>query len=580
MRPPDARIYTCDLDDLAPGEREDLPAPADGVPVAFNHGAEYDVVWGAINALVAPPKSPQLPEAAAIAAGETTTTAAPGTLPPSNGQASLASPLCYGTVQDLMAQARLPIECLALIEGAVVGEVTVSSQPFGTTCSGMDVVQEYVLCNGRITAGILTYGAILRRLLVPGREGMVADVVLGCDSVSDYESHSPFFGATVGRFAGRIRQAVCDPDSGRSRGRGEGGGGCEGVGGEGGEGGRVKLAACDGADIGPNCLHGGPVGFDKRVWGAEAVTPSTHPDIFPIASSSSSTTKRDGKNDGTAAEADTVASWAGVRLTLVSPDKDQGFPGRVEVVLTVILTHDDQLIFDYTAHVTGAATPLSLTNHSYFNLAGHDAGPDAARAQRLQIAASSWLPTGPDGIPTGEERDVTGTPWDLRMPTEMGVAADSVAARAPLWPHGDAYVLRPEPTKNNEPPMYAADLEDPASGRAMVVYTTEPVCQLYYSTLLSAPGKNAAKHGPMEAVCLEMQRFADAVNGPHADLPFKRTPEQIAYCARHYACTVLHPAGVGRQYADDRPHEYRQTTRYVFEQRRARPSYQMLTCCC
>ena len=224
---------------------------------------------------------------------------------------------------------------------------------FGKTPDGTPV-ELYVLSNGRITAKVMTYGGIITELHVPDRQGKTADVVLGFDTLDAYLARNPHFGAITGRVANRIAKASFTLD-----------------------GHEYKLAA----NNGPNTLHGGLKGFDKVVWKAEDVSGP----------------------DGPA-----------VKLTYTSRDGEEGFPGNLSVGVTYTVTRDDALRIDYTA-TTDKATPVNLTNHSYFNLAGHGSG--TILAHELTLAADQYTPADETLIPTGELEPVRGTPLDFTSPT-------------------------------------------------------------------------------------------------------------------------------------------------------------------
>lgn len=238
-----------------------------------------------------------------------------------------------------------------------MGAEPVEQKPWGTVLDGQTVTM-FTLTNARGSqARVMTWGGILQSLKVPDRDGRMAEVVLGLDTLADYIERSRNFGATVGRYAGRI------------------------------EGGRFEL---DGREVqldvgnGPHSTHGGPVGFAKRNWlGRTDVT-----------------------DDG-----------PGVVLTLVSADGDQGFPGQLTISVTYRLTHDDRLTIDYLA-LTDRATVLNPTNHSYFNLSGD---PERLILDHeLQIEADAFAAYAPDKIVTGELAPVAGTPFDFRTAKPIG----------------------------------------------------------------------------------------------------------------------------------------------------------------
>ena len=301
---------------------------------------------------------------------------------------------------------------------------------------------------GGITVSVLDYGAIVQSIRVPGRDGRVADVVLGYDMVEEYQRDRFYMGAVVGRSAGRIAGAAFTLD-------GE----------------RVRLTANDG----PNHLHGGHRGLGRVTW-----------DARPFAD----------------------VTGAGVVMEHVSPDGDEGYPGNLQVRVTYTLSPENVLRVDFRA-VTDRATPVNLTQHSYFNLAGEGQGD--VLGHELAIRASAFTPLGEDLIPTGAVSLVEGTPLDFRHRRRIGERIDADDAQLRIaagYDHnfvldGRAGTLR-----------RAARLCDPASGRVLDAWTTEPGLQLYTGNYLDALGKGGHRYGPRAGVCLETQHFPDAPNQP------------------------------------------------------------------
>ncbi|MFE2940442.1 aldose epimerase family protein [Streptomyces sp. NPDC059255] len=282
---------------------------------------------------------------------------------------------------------------------------------------------------------LLTYGGILQSVEVPDRNGTVADVVLGFPGLTGYLEHrGPYFGALVGRYANRIAGAAFTLD------------------------GVVHRVT---PNEGPNCLHGGAYGFDRRVWDAE-----------PVGA--------DG--DGTGP--------SGVRLSRVSPDGEEGFPGRLEVSASYTLDGDGALRIAYRA-VTDAPTHVTLTNHTYWNLGGADGVP-ATSGHELRIAGGRITPVDGSMLPTGEPAPVDGTRFDFRASRPVG----------PGYDHN--YVLDGGP--EGAP---AAELYDPASGRALTITTTEPGLQLY-----TGDHFDGKPFGPGAGIALETQHFPDSPNRP------------------------------------------------------------------
>src|SRR5256884_7622498 len=246
---------------------------------------------------------------------------------------------------------------VALRAGCAGGGGGLGRKPFGST-EGGEAVSAYTLKNAHgIELQVLDYGGIIVSLRVPDRTGRPGDVVLGFASLADYQRGSPYFGALIGRYGNRIARGRFSLD-----GRG------------------YTLAT----NNGPNHLHGGVRGFDKVVW---KVAPFQH--------------------------ADSV----GLVLTYASPDGEEGYPGTLRATVTYTLTDSNQLIFDYHA-TTDRATPVNLTQHSYFNLAG--AGTGAIPRHVVPHHADRLTPVDSTLIPTGEIPSVAGTPFDFRAPTAIG----------------------------------------------------------------------------------------------------------------------------------------------------------------
>lgn len=319
----------------------------------------------------------------------------------------------------------------------------IAKAPFGTTKDGKPVVA-YTLTNSRgASAKIITYGAILTRLRMPDREGKLGDVVLGLDTLRPYEGTTPYFGATVGRYANRIAK-------GRFTLNGK----------------EYHLAV----NNGPNSLHGGLIGYDKRIWKA---VPRATPQ--------------------------------GPSLTLTLTDKagTEGYPGTVNVAVTYTLTNQNVVRIAYHATTT-APTPFNITNHSYFNL--KDAGKSDIRDHLLHLYASHYTPTDSTLIPTGEIAPVEGTPYDFTKTKPMGLDMDAVKG------YDVNYVIDRKAVMNR-----AAGVIEPTTGRTMECWTDQPGVQLYTSFFLdgSITGRGGAKYDQYHAFCLETQKFPDSPNHPN-----------------------------------------------------------------
>jgi aldose 1-epimerase len=321
---------------------------------------------------------------------------------------------------------------------------TITQRPFGTTQGG-EKVTEYTLTNpGGTSTSILTWGGIIRTLTVPDRNGELADIVLGFDSLPPYEERHPYFGPITGRFANRIARGRFTLD-----------------------GATYTLAT----NNEPNHLHGGTNGFDRKVWRA---TTSTSPGA------------------------------AHLTLSYVSPDGEEGYPGELTTTVTYTLTSDNALVIDYQATTT-QATPINLTNHAYFNLAGHNTGD--VLDHELIIDASRMVPVDETSIPLGPLKGVGNTPFDFRTPHTIG---ERIAQVGIGYDHN--YVLAEAPRELT----FAARAQDPRSGRYVEILTTEPGVQLYTGNYLdgSLTGKGGAVYRKHAGLCLETQHFPDSVNQP------------------------------------------------------------------
>jgi len=319
--------------------------------------------------------------------------------------------------------------------------MSITRSDFGMTKDGQ-AVDLYTLTNGTLTVKIMTYGGIITEVHAPDRGGKSADVVLGFSNLDRYVAGHPFFGAIAGRVANRIGKARFTLD-----------------------GKEYKLAA----NNGPNTLHGGNVGFDKKVWDAEPVDTKDGPSL---------------------------------RLQYVSPDGEEGFPGTLTAIVTYTLTNEDELKIDYKA-TTNNPTIVNLTNHSYFNLAGD--GNGTVLDHELMINADNYTPFDPTQIPTGEIKPVAGTPLDFRKPTPIGARIDQVEGGG--YDHN--FVL------NGMKP--AVRVKEPKSGRVMEMTTTEPGVQFYTGNFLdgSLTGKGGTVYKQYTGFCLEAQHFPDSVNHPN-----------------------------------------------------------------
>lgn len=325
----------------------------------------------------------------------------------------------------------------------------IEREPYGEV-DGRPVERFTLSAPSGISVAILSYGAIIQELHVPNAEGDSANVVLGFDNLDQYVDKHPHFGSVIGRFANRIGGSRFTID-----------------------GTEYKVTPNKGAWT----AHGGARPFDQYVWDAEIVETEHGP---------------------------------GVKLTHVSPDGDEGFPGEFTATVTYSLTPEDGLLLEYTAETT-KPTIHNLTNHSYFNLAGEASG--TVEEQVLTIPSTHYTPTTPEQIPTGEIAPLAGTGLDFSTPRRIGEAVrdgdDPQIAYARGVDHN--YVV---PLNGASGPVLAARLEDPVSGRVMEVLTTMPGMQVYTSNSLdgSLRGYGGKRYRQTDAVCFETQQFPDAPN--------------------------------------------------------------------
>lgn len=351
---------------------------------------------------------------------------------------------------------------LAATNVSAEGKVSVEKSMFGKLPSGREV-EQYTISNGRgLTAKVISYGAILQSLVVPDRDGQPGEVTLGFDSLDRYLAGHPFFGATCGRVANRIAKGKFKID---------------GV--------EYQLAT----NNGPNHLHGGLKGFDKALWNAEQLAD-------------------------------------GVKLTHVSPDGDEGYPGRLSVTVIYRLTDDNELTIDYTA-TTDKATPINLTNHTYWNLA--DGGKSNVLDHVLTLNADRYVPVDASLIPTGELKKVSGTPMDFSKPMPIGSRIEQVPGEPRGYDH--CYVL------NQSAPgklTLAARVTEPKTGRVMEIHTTEPAIQLYTGNFLDGSIESrGAVYKQHHAFCLEAEHYPDSINQP-------KFPSTMLKPGETYRQTTIH----------------------------------------
>ena len=332
-------------------------------------------------------------------------------------------------------------------------DILIEREHFGHH-DGRDV-ERFVLLNGHgARVALVSYGATIQEIWVPGRDGELANVVLGFEDLESYLRPHPHFGSVLGRLANRLRGAAFQLD------------------------GHTYTIE---SKRPPHSSHGGPVPFDRYVWSAEVVS---------------------------------AAGVPGVRFTHVSPDGDMGFPGTLTVSVTYSWNNDNELRLDYEA-TTDKPTVVNLTNHCYFNLAGEGSG--TVEDHILQLACDQFTVTDEDQIPTGQIAMVEGTGLDFRTARRVGDAlrdGSDPEIRVARGVDHNFIINRPEPDDTEL--TQAAWIMDPASGRTMTTYTTEPGVQVYTSNSLdgSITGFSGHLYRQTDAICFETQHFPNSPNEP------------------------------------------------------------------
>jgi aldose 1-epimerase len=341
----------------------------------------------------------------------------------------------------------LAIFCTVLTGAGQAGKTAVKREPFGKMPDGKPV-ERFTLTNANgVELKAISYGGIITSLRVPDRTGKLDDIVLGFDTLDGYLKDHPFFGAIIGRYGNRIGKAQFSLD------------------------GKVyKLAA----NNGPNHLHGGTKGFDKVLWSVE-----------PIGSN-------------------------GLAFTRTSPDGEEGYPGNLRMRVTYTLSDKNELIVEYHA-TTDKATPVNLTQHSYFNLAGQSSGD--ILGHELMLNADRYTPVDDTLIPTGELAAVAGTPFDFRKPTAIGARINN---DNPQLKVGKGYDHNWVLNRKGAGLELAARVHEPKTGRTLEITTTEPGIQFYAGNFLDGTltGKGGAVYKHRTGFCLETQHYPDSPNQP------------------------------------------------------------------
>ena len=362
---------------------------------------------------------------------------------------------------SMMTAGKAALTAISLAAFAVVSVIAMDAEAadvkkasYGKTKDGI-AVDEYTLTNDAgSSVKFISYGGIITEINVPDRSGRIGNVVLGFKTVADYEEKSPYFGALIGRYANRIAGGKFSID-----------------------GKEYTLAL----NNGKNTLHGGKKGFDKNVWTVE-----------PLPS---------------------IPEAAAAKLTYVSKDGDEGYPGTLTATVTYTFNNKNELIIAYEA-ATDKPTIVNLTSHSYFNLAGDGSG--SIYDQILTINADKFTPVDSGGIPTGKIADVAGTPFDFRQGTPIGVRIRSSDEQMVF---GRGYDHNWVVNRSGIDVSFDARAYDPGTGRSLEIWSDQPGLQFYTGNFLDSTTVGAAgkQYRQGDAYCLETQHFPDSPN--HADFP-------------------------------------------------------------
>ena len=356
---------------------------------------------------------------------------------------------------------------------AATAQASIEREPFGTTKQG-EPVELFTLRNKHgLTAKVMTYGAIIYSIEVPDRQGKFENVTANRPTLPDYEQRSAAFGALVGRFANRIAGAKFTLDG-------------------------KEYSVTQNA--GKNHIHGGARGFDKRVWTPEPIS-----------------------GEG----------FAGLKLTYLSEDGEEGYPGNLKCAVRYELNDQNEWRMEYEA-TTDKPTPLNLANHAYWNLGGAYSG--TMLDHLLTINADKYLLADDALIPTGEFKSVEGTPLDFRKPHRVGERIGDIKEKQFNGGYDHCLVI------NHQSPgdlAFFARLQEPKSGRVMEVFTTEPGVQIYSANFGSGAfeGPNGYQYPRHLGLCLETQHFPDSPNKPHF-------PSTIVRPGKTFRSTTVHQFGI------------------------------------
>ena len=349
--------------------------------------------------------------------------------------------------------------------------MAITKKTFGFLEGGKEVF-EYTLDNGNgLLASIITYGGIIKNLITKDKDGNDVDVALGRDTLEEYLNNSGCLGAAIGRNGNRIENAEFEL-----------------------EGKKYILAK----NNGESNLHGGIIGFNKKVW--EAVPFEKDGDVSLI-------------------------------MTMVSPDGEEGFPGTVTVTMTYTVTKDNALKIDYRA-TTDKTTIINLTNHSYFNLSGHNSGD--IYDQILQLNSSFYTPNNAGCVPTGEITPVLGTPFDFRVPKPLGQDIKSDFEQIEMFGGYDHnFVL------DGSGYRLGGVLKSQKTGIVMQMFTDTPGVQVYSANMLGSDRvcKDGAVYGNHNGVCLETQVFPNATTHKHFPTSVVK-PDEVYHTVTEYKFTI------------------------------------------
>lgn len=328
----------------------------------------------------------------------------------------------------------------------------INQSTFGEMPDGTTVEQFCLTNQNNVRVEILSLGGIIRRWLIPNSQKTHTDIVLGYDTVNDYLSDNSYLGALVGRYANRINQ------------------------------GKFSLAGSDyqtDINLGENCLHGGSQGFNSKVWQTTVLSSDDNPSIL---------------------------------LELTSPDGDQGFPGDIAVKVIYTLTEQNRLKIEYFA-LTDQTTLYNPTNHSYFNLSGHDSG--SVKFQKIQVVASYYTPTDEKAIPTGEISEVGSTPFDFRSLTTINEPLTSDHQQIEYGNGLDHNLCLDSYIPQSKTAIYAGKAVTTEQDISLKVYTNMPGIQVFTANhFADKKGKGGVLYQAHQGVCFETQYYPDSPNQP------------------------------------------------------------------